>query len=87
MKTSRRALRERLLFLISLILPQSSDRARKLYIYIVAIAKNMTDAASHRRRMERMMTPGPWLIPKEAGNKVVNHIWDDMVLIYTKGTA
>jgi hypothetical protein len=46
----------------------------------IAIAKNMTDAAS-QQRMERMLIPGPWLIPKEAGNKVVNHIWDDMVSI------
>jgi hypothetical protein len=46
----------------------------------VAIAKNMTDAAA-QRRMESMITPGPWRIPKEAGNKFVNCIWDDMVLI------
>ena len=46
----------------------------------VAIAKNMTDATA-QRRMERMTTPGPWRIPNEAGNKFVNHIWDDMVLI------
>jgi hypothetical protein len=46
----------------------------------VAIAKNMTDAAS-QRRIERMVTPGLWRIPKEAGNKFVNYIWDDMVLI------
>jgi hypothetical protein len=36
----------------------------------VAIAKNVTDAAA-QRRMKRM----------EVGNKFVNHIWDDMVLI------
>jgi hypothetical protein len=63
-----------------------ADLASKLrqgeeIVHRVAIAKNMTNAASQRRMMERMMTPVPWLIPKEAGNKVVNHIWDDMVFI------